>query len=186
MRKLLRVLTAICSRMRSSRSTHRGSAKKTDVAAAFAAWGRFATTCVCGRSMSHARMSAAAPDDQLLAEVKAVIADMPIYGFARVLAVLRHQALADGRQPANRKRVYRVMRVHGLLLSGMPVGAKNAAMTAKLLLSGRTCAGARKASKSPPTMLRGFASPSPSTAATARPWATLPRPQGSRARMFEI
>ena len=56
------------------------------------------------------------PEDELLADIKAVIAHMPSYGYARVWAVLRRQALAEGRAPANRKRVYRVMRVHGLLL----------------------------------------------------------------------
>ncbi len=56
------------------------------------------------------------PEDGLLAEIKAVIAAMPSYGYARVWAVLRRQAIAERRTPINRKRVYRVMRVHGLLL----------------------------------------------------------------------
>ncbi len=56
------------------------------------------------------------PDVALVAGIKAVIADMPSYGYARVWATLRRQALAEGRIPANRKRIYRVMRVHGLLL----------------------------------------------------------------------
>jgi len=49
------------------------------------------------------------PVDGLLANIKAVIADMPSYGYARVWAVLRRQTIAEGRQPVNRKRVYRVM-----------------------------------------------------------------------------
>jgi len=56
------------------------------------------------------------PEDGLLADIKAVFADMPSYGYARVWAVLRRQAMGDGRPPVNRKRVYRVMRIHGLLL----------------------------------------------------------------------
>jgi putative transposase len=56
------------------------------------------------------------PDETLLAEIRAVTADMPSYGYARVWAVLRRKAVAENRAPANRKRVYRVMRVHGLLL----------------------------------------------------------------------
>lgn len=56
------------------------------------------------------------PEDELLADIKAVIADMPSYGYARVWAVLRRQTAARGHAPANRKRVYRVMRAHGLLL----------------------------------------------------------------------
>jgi putative transposase len=45
------------------------------------------------------------PDDQPLAEIQAVIADMPTHGYARVWPILRRQALAEGCQPANRKRV---------------------------------------------------------------------------------
>jgi putative transposase len=56
------------------------------------------------------------PQDELLANIKSVIAEMPSYGYARVWAVLRRKARAEGRAPVNRKRVYRVMRVHGLLL----------------------------------------------------------------------
>jgi putative transposase len=56
------------------------------------------------------------PDGELLERIKAVIADMPSYGYARVWAVLRRDAIAEGRAPVNRKRVYRVMRTYGLLL----------------------------------------------------------------------
>jgi putative transposase len=57
-----------------------------------------------------------APADELIAEIKAVIADLPTYGYRRVHAILRRKALAEGRSPANHKRVYRVMKEHGLLL----------------------------------------------------------------------
>ncbi|CAH1654911.1 IS2 element protein [Hyphomicrobiales bacterium] len=56
------------------------------------------------------------PEEALLAEIEAIIADMPTYGYARVWARLRRKAVAEGRAPANRKRVYRVVKVHGLLL----------------------------------------------------------------------
>ena len=56
------------------------------------------------------------PDNDLVADIRAVIDDMPSYGYARVWAVLRRQARAEGRRSVNRKRVYRVMRAHGLLL----------------------------------------------------------------------
>ena len=57
------------------------------------------------------------PDDKLVAEIKAVIAELPTYGYRRVHAILKRQALAAGStQPPNHKRVYRVMNVHGLLL----------------------------------------------------------------------
>lgn len=56
------------------------------------------------------------PEEALLAEIETVIEDMPTYGYARVWARLRRKALTEGRAPANRKRVYRVMKVNGLLL----------------------------------------------------------------------
>jgi putative transposase len=48
--------------------------------------------------------------------VKAVIAELPTYGYRRVHAILKRQALAAGLKPANHKRVYRVIKVRGLLL----------------------------------------------------------------------
>jgi putative transposase len=50
------------------------------------------------------------------AKIKAVIAELATYGYRRVHAVLKRQALAAGLKPPNHKRVYRVMKVHGLLL----------------------------------------------------------------------
>ena len=46
-----------------------------------------------------------APADDLVAEIKAVIADLPTYGYRRVHALLRRRALAEGRPPPNHKRV---------------------------------------------------------------------------------
>ncbi len=56
------------------------------------------------------------PADDLVAEIKSVIADLPTYGYHRVHAILRRKALDEGRLPPNHKRVYRVMKEHGLLL----------------------------------------------------------------------
>jgi hypothetical protein len=41
---------------------------------------------------------------------------MPSYGYPRVWAVLRRRSEAGGDAPANRKRVDRIMKKHGLLL----------------------------------------------------------------------
>ena len=49
------------------------------------------------------------PDGKLVAEIKAVIAELPTYGYRRVHAILKRQALAAGLTPPNHKRVYRVM-----------------------------------------------------------------------------
>jgi putative transposase len=56
------------------------------------------------------------PDDAFVIAINAVIAEMPTYGYRRVHAILKRQALADGSKPPNHKRVYRVMKLHGLLL----------------------------------------------------------------------
>ena len=104
--------------------------KKTAAAAAVAAEGRFpmkAVAEVIGASRSNLieRLQGRPkkrlgrpplPDDELVADIKAVIAGLPTYGYRRVHAILKRQALAAGRKPPNHKRVYRVMKVYGLLL----------------------------------------------------------------------
>ena len=55
------------------------------------------------------------PDEELVAQIKAAIAELPTYGY-RLHAILKRQALAGGLKPPNHKRVYRVMKVHSLLL----------------------------------------------------------------------
>jgi putative transposase len=57
------------------------------------------------------------PETELLASIKAIIGEMPTYGYRRVWAILRRMAEAEGRQAPNHKRVYRVMKAHGLLLT---------------------------------------------------------------------
>jgi putative transposase len=57
-----------------------------------------------------------APDKELVAAIRALVADLPTYGYRRVHALLRRQAEQEGHPAPNVKRVYRVMRVHGLLL----------------------------------------------------------------------
>ena len=54
------------------------------------------------------------PDDDLVATIKAVIADMPSYGYRRVHAILCRKARATGDPLPNHKRVYRVMKAHGV------------------------------------------------------------------------
>jgi putative transposase len=64
------------------------------------------------------------PDEDLVGEIKAVIADLPTYGYRRVHAILRRRALADHRPPPNHKRVYGAMKRHGLLLQRHAGGAE--------------------------------------------------------------
>jgi putative transposase len=56
------------------------------------------------------------PDTELLAAIQSLVAGLPTYGYRRVHALLRRRAEQEGRPAPNVKRVYRVMKVHGLLL----------------------------------------------------------------------
>ena len=58
----------------------------------------------------------AQPEAALVAEIKALIAGQPTYGYRRIHALLRRQRREQGGAPVNVKRVYRVMKTHGLLL----------------------------------------------------------------------
>lgn len=64
------------------------------------------------------------PEAELVAEIKAVIATMPTYGYRRVHAILRRRAEEGGRPSPNHKRVWRVMKAHGLLLARHAGGAE--------------------------------------------------------------
>ena len=46
-----------------------------------------------------------APEDELLARIKAIIAALPTYGYRRVHALLRRQAEEEGLPSPNHKRV---------------------------------------------------------------------------------
>ncbi len=56
------------------------------------------------------------PDAGLVADIRLAIADLPTYGYRRVHALLRRQAEQTGRAAPNPKRVYRVMKLQGLIL----------------------------------------------------------------------
>ncbi len=68
------------------------------------------------RAAARRRGRPPAPDQELVAAIRALVADLPTYGYRRVHALLRRQAEHDGRPAPNVKRVYRVMKLHGLLL----------------------------------------------------------------------
>jgi putative transposase len=101
------------------------------------------------------------PDEELVAQIKAAIAELPTYGYRRVHAILKHQTLAAGLKPPNHKRVYRVMKVHSLLLDRYAGGVER-----RMNAIG---AGAPMASRSAATMARECGSPSRSTAVTGKP-----------------
>jgi putative transposase len=73
----------------------------------------------------------------LLAAIRMLIADLPTYGYRRVHALLRRQAAREGRSPTNVKRVYRVMKVHGLLLQRYAGGAEARRHEGKVAVTAR-------------------------------------------------
>jgi putative transposase len=66
----------------------------------------------------------AKPDDDLVREIQTIIGGQPTYGYRRVWALLKREAVGSGRQPVNAKRVYRAMKTHGLLLQRHVGGAE--------------------------------------------------------------
>ena len=55
-------------------------------------------------------------EEQLVEQIKAVIDEKPTYGYRRTHAVVNYRRKAQGQSPVNHKRVYRLMKLHGLLL----------------------------------------------------------------------
>jgi putative transposase len=98
---------------------HARELKKQLRAAAVAAEGRFATKTVAevivvSRSNLIERMRERPkkrlgrpplPDEKLVSEIKPVIVELPTYGYRRVHAILKRQALAAGLKPSNHKVV---------------------------------------------------------------------------------
>ena len=56
------------------------------------------------------------PEAALVAEIKVLIAGQATYGYRRIHALLRRQRREQGGATENVKRVYRVMKAHGVLL----------------------------------------------------------------------
>ena len=115
-----------------------------------------------------------------------MIGETPTYGYRRVWAVLRRAAWAQGLQPPNHKRIYRIMKAHGLLLNRHAGGSDERRHDGRIAVDRSNFVGARMASNWAATMARRFGSHSRSIAATGRPWALSPPPKASRARTFGI
>ena len=64
------------------------------------------------------------PEDGLLAEIHLLIAELPTYGYRRIHALLHRKAEREGRPPPNHKRIWRIMKAHGLLLARHAGGAE--------------------------------------------------------------
>jgi transposase InsO family protein len=57
-----------------------------------------------------------ADEPELVAAVRNLVDDRPTYGYRRITALLNRHRQAAGLPRINHKRVYRLMRAHGLLL----------------------------------------------------------------------
>jgi transposase InsO family protein len=109
-----------------------------------------------------------AGDLELIADIRRLVNARPTYGYRRIAALLKRERRSDGMATVNAKRIYRLMKRHGLLLARQPAGVARANMTARSPRCAPISAGARTASSSPAGTVRSFASPLRSIATTVR------------------
>ena len=124
-----------------------------------------------------------AGDLDLSADIRRLVDARPTYGYRRIAALLKRQRRSAGMAPVNAKRVYRLMKRHGLLLARhtgrrRPREHDGQVATLRVPIS----VGARTASSSPAGTARSFASPSLSIATIARSSAGSLPPPASPAR----
>jgi hypothetical protein len=55
-------------------------------------------------------------DVELAGAIRRLVDERPTYGYRRIAALLKRERRSDGLTPVNAKRVYRLMKKHGLLL----------------------------------------------------------------------
>lgn len=107
-------------------------------------------------------------DVDLSADIRRLVDQRPSYGYRRIAALLKRERRSAGRQPVNAKRIFRLMKKHGLLLQRYTADADQASTTARSSRSAQTSAGVPMLWSSPAGMARSCVSPSSSTATTAR------------------
>ena len=57
-----------------------------------------------------------AEDARLLPLIRMLVDERPTYGYRRITALVNRELASEGTAPANHKRIYRLMKIHGLLL----------------------------------------------------------------------
>jgi len=55
-------------------------------------------------------------DVELTTDIRRLVDQRPTYGYRRIAALLKRERRSDGLAPVNTKRVYRLMKKHGLVL----------------------------------------------------------------------
>src|SRR5438874_9527917 len=105
-----------------------GAGKKSDLAVQLCAVGRFpmkqvTDTLGLARSNIAERVKGARPkrgpqtrdgDLEMTAAIRRLVDARPSYGYRRIAALLKRERRSDGLAPVNAKRVYRLMKRHGL------------------------------------------------------------------------
>lgn len=85
-----------------------------------------ATTLGIARSHLHDRLQRTdephpkppkAEDAAVLQHIRRIVEERPTYGYRRITALLRREMARENGPPVNHKRVFRIMRQHGLLLA---------------------------------------------------------------------
>ncbi len=107
---------------------------------------------------------------------------MPTYGYRRVHAIMRRNARADGCSWPNAKRVYRVMKLRGLLLERHTGDIDARRHEGKVAVERSNLRWWSDGFEMAATTGRRSASGPLSTAVTVRPSRASPHPKGSRAR----
>ncbi len=72
-----------------------------------------------------------AQDAAVLPLVRRLVDARPTYGYRRITALLNRDLAAEGLASANHKRVYRLMKAHGLLWRSMAASVPAGATTAR-------------------------------------------------------
>ena len=72
-------------------------------------------------------------DNILLPLIKKVLESRPSYGYKRVTTMVNHLLLEDLKEKVNRKRIYRIMRINGLLLPKSQILRTNHTGTGKIV-----------------------------------------------------
>ncbi len=77
-------------------------------------------------------------DGELLPQIKAITDERGTYGYRRVTALLNRIYQRDGKLTVNHKRIYRIMKSHGLLLqkhTGKPTRTHDGKVVSRFFVS---------------------------------------------------
>ena len=78
-----------------------------------------------------------AGDFDLVADIRRLVDQRPTYGYRRIAALLKRERRSAGRQPVNAKRIFRLMKKHGLLLqAGYMIAPASQDVRARLTAAG--------------------------------------------------